>query len=402
MCAQSSDKTTVDTKIIHAGRTPQHHFGAVNTPVYRASTILFENYAAFKNIDFLGKTRWDKGGLSYGRKGTPITYQLEEAILNIEGGDHCLLTQSGVGAISVVLGGCLASGDHVLISDNVYGPTKMWIEHFGARYNITFDYFPPCVQAREFETYIKPNTKLVMFESPGSLTFEISDISALTYIAKQNNIISAIDNSWSAGYFFKPFQHGCDISIQAGTKYYVGHSDALFGSITCTKDVYKVLKNNLHLNGHCVDGDTAYLALRGIRTLGVRLRQHEKNALDVARYLEERPDVKQVLHPALPSFPQHDLFKRDFTGSCGLFSFTLDASLCDKVERFVDSLKLFGIGFSWGGFESLVMPCFDDNMQRHCTRNISQNDTVIRLHIGLEDPQDLINDLAHAFSVIYL
>ncbi|MFT6213228.1 MAG: cystathionine beta-lyase, partial [Alphaproteobacteria bacterium] len=279
MASQLSKKTSIDTKIIHSGRSPQHHFGVVNTPVYRASTILFDNYAAFKNLDCSGNTPWHSGGLTYGRKGTPLTHQLEEAILDIEGGDHCLLTGSGVSAISVVLSGCLSPNDHVLISDNVYGPTKMWAESFGSRFGISYSFFPPCVTAEEFKTYIKPNTKLVMFESPGSLTFEISDIPALTKIAKAHNIISAIDNSWSAGYFFKPFEHGCDISIQAGTKYYVGHSDALFGSITCRSKVYKKLRDTYYLNGHTIDGDTAYLALRGIRTLSVRLKQHEKNAL---------------------------------------------------------------------------------------------------------------------------
>jgi cystathionine beta-lyase len=278
----------------------------------------------------------------------------------------------------------------------------MWVEHFGSRFGITYSFFPPCATADEFKQLIKPNTKLVMFESPGSLTFEISDIPALTAVAKEHNIVTAIDNSWSAGYFFKPFDKGCDISIQAGTKYYMGHSDGLFGSITCKPEVFNRLRETHFLNGHTIDGDTAYLALRGIRTLAVRLKQHEKNALDVAHYLESRDDVKAVLHPALKSFPHHDIFKRDFTGSSGLFSFVIEKTDDQAIEKFINNLELFGIGFSWGGFESLVMPCFSDNMQRSCKGYVDDNDMVIRLHIGLEDSGDLIKDLANSFSMMYV
>jgi cysteine-S-conjugate beta-lyase len=404
MTSESLKKMTPETKIVHTGRCSKHHFGVVNTPVYRASTILFDDYQAFKNLDYSGKRPWYNGGLTYGRKGTPLTYQLEQAILDIEGGDHCLLTASGVAAISVVMSAFLSPNDHVLISDNVYGPTKMWAEHFGSRFGIDYTFFSPCITENDFKALIQPNTKLVMFESPGSLTFEITDIPALAKIAKEYNpnIITAIDNSWSAGYFFKPFEKGCDVSIQAGTKYYIGHSDGLFGSITCKADVFNRIRETHYLNGHTIDGDTAYLALRGIRTLSVRLKQHEKNALDVARYLESRDDVKAVLHPALESFPHHALFKRDFTGSSGLFSFVMNNIDEKAIERFINNLQLFGIGFSWGGFESLVMPCLRDNMQRSCKGYVDTNDIVIRLHIGLEDSSDLINDLANAFATMYV
>lgn len=393
-------KSQIDTKMIHSGRCPEYHFGVVNTPVYRASTILFKDYNSFKNQDCTGQKPWHNGGLTYGRKGTPLTCQLQNTILDLEGGDHCLLTASGVAAISVVMSSFLSPNDHVLISDNVYGPTKMWAEVFGKRFGISYTYFDPCISAEDFKTQIQPNTKLVMFESPGSLTFEITDIPALTKICKAHNIVSAIDNSWSAGYFFKPFDLGCDISIQAGTKYYIGHSDGLFGSITCTNKVYKKLYETHSVNGHTIDGDTAYLALRGLRTLPVRLKQHEQNALVVAKFLESHPAVKQVLHPALQSFPQHDLFKRDFSGSSGLFSIILHKTDEKYIAQFVDSLTLFGIGFSWGGFESLVMPCFGDNMQRSCNGNIVPDDIVIRFHIGLEDPEDLISDLSHSLEKI--
>lgn len=400
MASQSLKNKATDTKIVHTGRCSEYHFGAVNTPVYRASTILFNDYQSFKNIDYSGKRPWHSGGLSYGRKGTPLTYQLENAILDIEGGDHCLLTSSGVAAISLVMSSFLSPNDHVLISDNVYGPTKMWAENFGKRFGIEYSFFPPCASPQEFKALIKPNTKLVMFESPGSLTFEISDIPALSAIAKEHNIVTAIDNSWSAGYFFKPFEKGCDISIQAGTKYYIGHSDGLFGSITCKAHLFNQLRETHFLNGHTIDGDTAYLALRGIRTLAVRLKQHEQNALVVAHYLESRDDVKHVLHPALPTFPHHHIFKRDFTGSSGLFSFVMRNINENALETFIDNLELFGIGFSWGGFESLVMPCLKDNIQRSCNGYTNSDDVIIRLHIGLESPKDLINDLESSFSMM--
>lgn len=402
MSSHALKKMTTDTQIIHSGRTPEYHFGVVNTPVYRASTILFKDYQTFKNLDYSGNRPWYNGGLTYGRKGTPLTYQLEEAILNIEGGDHCLLTSSGVAAISMVMMAFLSPNDHVLISDNAYGPTKMWAEHFGRRFGIDYTFFPPCASADDFKSLIKPNTKLVMFESPGSLTFEISDIPALAAIAKEHDIVTAIDNSWSAGYYFKPFEKGCDISIQAGTKYYMGHSDGLFGSITCRANVFNRLRECHFLNGHTIDGDTAYLALRGIRTLAVRLKQHEQSGLKVAEYLQSRDDIKAVLHPALKTFPHHDLFKRDFTGSSGLFSFVMQNADEKAVECFINNLKLFGIGFSWGGFESLVMPCLQDNLQRDCKGYVTQNDTVIRLHIGLEDVDDLISDLSSAFATMYV
>jgi cystathionine beta-lyase len=399
---KSSKNLADDTKIIHTGRCSEYHFGVVNTPVYRASTILFKDFQSFKNIDYSGKTPWNKGGLSYGRKGTPLTAQLEQAILDIEGGDECLLTGSGVAAISVVMSAFLSPQDHVLISDNVYGPTKLWAEQFGTRFGIEFSYFNPTSTPQEFEQKIQKNTKLVFFESPGSLTFEISDIPALCQVAKKHNLVTAIDNSWSAGYFFKPFDHGCDVSIQAGTKYYIGHSDGLFGSITCKREFFSQLRSTYHLNGHTIDGDTAYLALRGIRTLAVRLRQHEKSALQVAQFLGNHSCVSRVLHPALPSFPQNHLFIRDFTGSSGLFAFVMNDTDDNAFEKFINNLSLFGIGFSWGGYESLVMPCFDDNLQRNCSNHIKSDEKLVRLHIGLEEPQDLIDDLVYAFSVMYV
>jgi cysteine-S-conjugate beta-lyase len=389
------------TQTLHSGRTPEHHFGVVNTPVYRASTILFKDYQAFKNADFAGNRPWHDGGLTYGRRNTPITHQLADTIKNLEGGDAAFVTCSGVSAIAVVMSSLLSTGDHVLISDSVYNPTKMWAEHFGTRMGISFDYIPAgALTESQIKSYFKPNTKLVMVEAPGSLTFEIADIPLISKVAHEYGAAVAIDNTWSAGVYFKPFEKGCDISIQAGTKYFTGHSDACFGSITCTERYKKIISQTHSLMGQSLDGDTAFLALRGMRTLHLRLKQHYESGLKIADFLENHPKIKTVLHPALPSSPDYGLWKRDFTGACGLFSIILRDGTEEKMERFVNHLKLFGMGFSWGGFESLVMPCLCDNMMRQYDENVRKNDCVIRMHIGLEDAQDLQNDLEQALDLI--
>ena len=390
-----------NTRTLHNGRNPEHHFGVVNTPVYRASTILFKNFEAFKNADFTGETPWYEGGLTYGRRNTPLTLQLAETIQDIEGGDACFLTCSGVSAISTVLSGLLSAGDHVLITDNVYSPTKHWVEHYGMRFDITYDYVPAPVVLADLSSYFKNNTKLIMLESPGSLTFEISDVPAISKIARDHNIAVVIDNTWSAGVYFKPFEKGCDISIQAGTKYFIGHSDSVFGAITCTEKYRKKIASSHGLTGQTLDGDTAFLALRGIRTLHLRLARHFESTVKVAEFLDNHPKIARVLYPALPTSPDYDLWKRDFTGATGLFSIILKEGTEKKMADFVNHLQLFGMGFSWGGFESLVMPCLGDNLKRdYMCGNSKQGDIVIRIHVGLEDPQDLICDLKQALEYL--
>lgn len=385
------------TQTLHAGRNPEHHFGAVNTPVYRASTILFKDYDAFKNADFAQKRPWHDGGLTYGRKNTPITIQLAETIRDLEGGDYGFVTCSGVSAIAVTMSAFLSPNDHVLISDSVYNPTRCWAEHYGKRMNIEFDYIPSGKMSREeIQSYFKPNTKLVMLEAPGSLSFEIADIPLIAEITHEQGAVVAIDNTWSAGVYFKPFEKGCDISIQAGTKYFTGHSDACFGSITCKAEFKKQISLTHQLMGQSLDGDTAFLALRGMRTLHLRLEQHYKSALEIAKWLEQHPKIDRVLHPALESSADYELWKRDFTGACGLFSVILKDGTEEKMEHFVDHLKLFGLGFSWGGFESLAMPCLGDNLVRHHQGNVQHKEFAIRLHIGLENSQDLKHDLENA------
>jgi len=397
----SKDKSLSEiTRALHNGRDPEYHFGAVNTPVYRASTILFNDFNAFKNADWAGKRSWKEGGLTYGRRNTPITLQLAETICDIEGGDKTFLTCSGVAAISVTMAAFLSPGDHVFISDSVYTPTKMWAEKYGKKMGIYFSYIPNDITKEELEAIFTDKVKLVMLEAPGSLSFEIADIPMISDIAHKHNAVVAIDNTWSAGVHYKAFEKGCDISIQAGTKYYTGHSDACFGSITCKSEFAEQINQTHAIMGQSVDADTAFLALRGIRTLHIRLKQHQESALEIANFLEGRNEIQSVLFPALPSSPDYILWKRDFTGACGLFSFILKDGSEEKVEKFVNNLKLFGIGFSWGGFESLIMPCLADNLIRNHEGNIKKNEYAIRIHIGLEDVNDLKEDLIKAFEAI--
>ena len=397
----SKDKNLSEiTRALHNGRDPKCHFGAVNTPVYRASTILFEDYKALKTADWSGKRCWKEGGLTYGRRNTPITLELADTIRDIEGGDNCFITCSGVAAISVTMAAFLSPGDHVLITDSAYTPTKVWAEKYGKRMGIHFSYLPSDITKEELEAIFTDKIKLVMLEAPGSLSFEIADIPMIAEVAHKHNAVVAIDNTWSAGVHFKAFEKGCDISIQAGTKYFVGHSDACFGSITCKQEFADRINQTHAIMGQSVDADTAFLALRGIRTLHIRLKQHEESAIEIAKFLEQHDKVGSVLCPALPSSPDYTLWKRDFTGACGLFSFVLKDSSEENVEKFVNSLKLFGMGFSWGGFESLVLPCLSDNLVRSHKGNIKENELAIRIHVGLEDVNDLKDDLANALEVI--
>ncbi|MEM6602967.1 MAG: PLP-dependent aspartate aminotransferase family protein, partial [Pseudomonadota bacterium] len=301
---------------------------------------------------------------------------------------------------AIVMSALLSPGDHLLISDNAYTPTKMWAETYGKRMNISFDMIHPDISEAELENAIQDNTKLIMLESPGSLTFEIADVPMITHIAHKHDIAVAIDNTWGAGVYFDAFKHGCDISIQAGTKYFIGHSDACFGTIACNKKYNRDIKITHKVMGQNLDGDTAFLALRGIRTLYVRLEHHMRSALKVAEFLENHPKIDKVLHPGLESSKYHALWKRDFTGACGLFSFTLKDNLESKMQEFIDALELFGLGFSWGGFESLVMPCLSDNLIRATQSEVASGASLIRINIGLENVDDLIADLTQALEKI--
>jgi cystathionine beta-lyase len=334
---------------------------------------------------------------TYGVRGTPTTFALESLITELEGGFGSKLYSSGLEAISAVLLTYLRPGDHLLVVDTVYAPVRHLLTHFLARRGIDFDYYSP--RETNLEALITPATRMIYTESPGSSSMEIQDIRAIADIAKsRKDLLLACDNTWSSGYCFRPLEHGADLSIVAGTKYLGGHSDVLMGSVTATEAAFERLHESSVLLGLAVSADDAALCLRGARTLHIRYPAHAERALAVAEWLEDRDEIVGVFYPALPSSPDHELWQRDFDGAASLFSIELDRALAPKQRQFVDSLTLFGLGASWGGFESLILPC---NMSAN--RSVDdwrERGPVLRLHIGLEDPEDLIDDLAASFAAI--
>lgn len=384
------------TQLVTAGRHPERYAGMVNTPVFRGSTILHESMAQLK--DQIKRRAANEPGVStYGRYGTPTHHALQEAIAALEGGFLSQVYPSGLAACATALTSLLAAGDHVLLTDSAYTPTRDFLTWVMGRFGVEFTIYDPTIGAG-IEASIRPNTRVVYVESPGSETFEVQDIPAIAAAAHRHGAKVVMDNTWGTPLFFKPFEHGVDISIQAATKYIVGHSDAMLGIVTCTEEMWPRIKRTTQDMGQTASPDDVYLALRGLRTMSVRLQQHWKSALQVATWLESRPEVEKVLHPALPSHPGHELWKRDFLGACGLFAVVLKPALAAAVEAFIDSLQLFGIGFSWGGYESLVIP-FDPSGDRS-TAQWPYTGQALRLHIGLEDPADLIADLEQGFKVL--
>lgn len=376
-----------DTILGHAGRNPQKYDGVVNPPVFHASTILAPDLETFDNFH--------KQKISYGIHGTETTFALEDAICALEKGAGAVLAPSGLAAICVVIMAYAKSGDHVLLIDNTYGPARSFMDKFMADYGVEAEYFPPSVGS-DIEKLIKPNTTLIWTETPGSHTFEMTDITAISEVAKSKDIIVAVDNTWSGGYYYKPLEHGADISVQAATKYIVGHSDCLLGTIVCNEKTLKKVRLTWDLLGMNVGPDDVFLAMRGIRTMGTRLRQHYESGMKVANWLKSHPDVLRVLHPALPDDPGHELWKRDFTGASGLFGFVMKQQERPALARMMDDLNLFGMGFSWGGFESLLIPS-NPAHYRSATKWDAGGQTM-RIHVGLEDPDDLIADLDAGFA----
>ncbi|MGY9056876.1 MAG: cystathionine beta-lyase [Alphaproteobacteria bacterium] len=377
-----------ETILTHAGRDPHAHFGAVNTPVFRASTILSPTYADRKREKGPREPR-------YGRRGTPTTFTLEDVLAEIEGADAAIICPSGLSAITTALLAFLQQGDHLLMADCVYGPARNFATKLLPRYGITTTFFAPDIGA-SIADLIQDNTKVVYLEAPGSLTFEMQDIPAIAKAAHAHGCTVITDNTWATGLYFKPFQHGCDVSVHAATKYIVGHSDAMLGAITCTEATYAPIREMWDLLGISAAPDDVYLATRGVRTMQVRLEQHQKNALEVATWLQGRPEVQQVLYPALGNDPGHAIWKRDFTGASGLFSMIIQQSSEAQLEAFFDGLELFGMGSSWGGYESLLVPS-DAGGNRTATE-WNPPGPLLRLHIGLENPADLIADIEAGFA----
>ena len=374
------------TRLAHAGREPARQHGFVNTPIYRGSTVIFPTVAALEAND---------QAFTYGRLGTPTVRALEEAIAELEGGHRTLLTPSGLSAIATSLLAFLAAGDELLIVDSVYRPVRRFCDNVLKRLGVTITYYDPRIGA-DIARLITKKTKVVFTESPGSQTFEVQDIPAIAEAAHAAGAVVILDNTWATPLYFKPFAHGADVSIQAATKYIGGHADIMLGSITMNEKTLGVVAKTHEDLGLCVGPEDVYLGLRGLRSLGVRLARHQQSAIEIARWLAERPEVARVIHPGLPSDPGHTLWKRDFTGSSGLFSIVLKPVPPERLAAMLDGLSLFGMGYSWGGFESLILP-FDPKAYRSATHWQAEG-PALRLHIGLEDVDDLKTDLDAGFA----
>lgn len=383
-----------ETRVVHCGLHPERHEGAVNPPVYHASTILSQSVKEYrrKRKDWLQELP----GTYYGRFGTPTTESLQEAIAALEGGHRSLVYPSGLAACAGALLACVSAGDHVLMADSVYGPTRNFTKGTLKRFGVTTTFYDP-LAAGGIESLIQPNTRVIYLESPGSLTFEVQDVPAIAEVARRRGITTIIDNTWGTPLFFKPFAHGVDVSVQAATKYIVGHSDAMLGIVTCTKDAWPRLKASTYELGQTAAPDDVYLAQRGLRTLAVRLKQHWQAGVTLAEWIARQPEVERVLHPGLPGDPGHAIWKRDFTGACGLFGVVLREGVSDKaLAAMIDGLELYGIGASWGGFESLIVP-FDPRESRSATE-WTHKGPCFRIHAGLENVEDLLADLEAGFG----
>jgi cysteine-S-conjugate beta-lyase len=379
-----------ETRLVTAGRDTKGQHGFVNPAVYHASTVLYptaEDLVAHRSR------------YQYGRRGTPTSEALEQALAAIEG-DGCAgvaLLPSGLTAISTALLSVAGAGDHILVSDSVYRPTRNFCEGVFKRMGVETTYYDPLIGV-DIAKLFKPNTRAVFVEAPGSQSFEMQDIPAIAGVAHDKGAVVLMDNTWATPLYFRAFDKGVDLSIQAGTKYIGGHSDIMFGCVSASAKTLPALKTVVTTMGLCVGPDDMYLALRGLRTMAVRLQRHHESGLRVARWLESRPEVLRVLHPALESNPGYNIWRRDFSGACGLFSVVLKPTSEKSVHAFLDELALFGMGFSWGGFESLVI-LFDCSEYRTATK-WAPGGPALRFHIGLENPDDLIADLERGFAAL--
>lgn len=380
-----------DTRLIHAGRSKKWTGNAVNPPVVRASTIVFDTMQELKEAT---KQRGNRVPF-YGRRGTQTHFAFQEAMCELEGGAGCALYPCGAAAISGALLSFLKQGDHLLMVDNTYEPTRGLCDKLLSGLGIETTYYDPMVGAGIVDL-IKPNTRVIFLESPGSLTMEVQDIPAICQVAQAHNIITILDNTWASPILCQPFELGVDISVQAATKYIIGHSDVMLGTASANAKYWPQLREHSYLMGYCASADDVYAASRGLRTLGVRLKQHEQSALKIAHWLANRPEVATIRHPAFSDNPGQPFFKRDFTGSNGLFSFVLKQGTAEQVQAFIEGMQHFKMGFSWGGYESLITATMNVQAMRTATK-WSYSGPLIRLHIGLEDPDDLLADLTQAF-----
>ena len=367
------------TQLEHLGRASADHFGSVNMPTYRVSTALFPTLESF---------RAQSQKMTYGRRATPSSEALCDTIATLEGGSHCMLTPSGLSAVSCAILSSVKSDGHILISDGVYDPTRAFCDDILPQFNIRASYYDPTDIEALAEAFT-PETQAVFTESPSSLTFEMQDIPAISALAHQHGARVILDNTWATPLFFKPFDKGVDISIQAATKYLCGHADLLLGTLTTNQSAYVDCARMHRRLGLCASGDDIYLTLRGLRTLEVRLERHQATAIKLAKFLAQRDEVAEVIHPALPSHPQHAIWQRDFLGASGLFAFRLKPVSEAQLAKMFDGFELFAMGYSWGGFESLIIPA----EPTRTAQTLDNTNPLVRIHAGLEDEDDLIEDL---------
>jgi cystathionine beta-lyase len=374
------------TRLVHAGRDPWEQHGFINTPIYRGSTVLY------RTTDDLVHRR---SRYVYGTVATPTREALEEAWTGLTGATGTVLTPSGLAAVSLALLSCLKSGDHLLVSDSVYRPTRNFCDTVLNRFGMETTYYDPAIGAA-IEGLLRANTAAVFTEAPGSESFEMQDIPAIAQVAHARDVIVLMDNTWATPLFFQPHEHGVDLAIEAGTKYLSGGSDLLLGLVSANERCWPRLRATFNAMAICPGPEDVFLALRGLRSLSLRLKEHERQALDLARWLSERPEVDEVLHPALETYPGHAIWRRDFKGSTGLFSVVLKPASAAAIAAMLDGLELFGLGYSWGGFESLVIS-FDCAAYRTATR-WRLSGPALRFYVGLEDLEDLKADLDAGFA----
>ncbi|HIB5007579.1 TPA: cystathionine beta-lyase [Klebsiella quasipneumoniae subsp. quasipneumoniae] len=389
----------LDTALVNAGRSKKYTQGSVNSVIQRASSLVFDTVEAKKHAT---RNRAN-GELFYGRRGTLTHFSLQEAMCELEGGAGCALFPCGAAAVANTILAFVEQGDHVLMTNTAYEPSQDFCTKILAKLGVTTSWFDPLIGA-DIARLVRPETRVVFLESPGSITMEVHDVPAIVAAVRQvaSEAIIMIDNTWAAGILFKALDFGIDISIQAGTKYLIGHSDAMVGTAVANARCWPQLRENAYLMGQMLDADTAYMTSRGLRTLGVRLRQHHESSLRIAEWLAQHPQVARVNHPALPGSKGHEFWKRDFTGSSGLFSFVLNKRLNDaELAAYLDNFSLFSMAYSWGGFESLILANQPEQIAHiRPDAEVDFSGTLIRLHIGLENVDDLQADLAAGFARI--
>ena len=386
----SSGETKLSDALAHLGRNPAISGRAVNLPIYQSSTMLFDTLAEFEQAR---EERYEQAVLYYGRYGNPASFELESMMAALEGGDGCVSLSSGLTAVTVAIMAAAKAGSHVLVADNVYGPTRLFCDNVLTRYGVEVTYFDPMI-GEELSALMRDNTSAVMFEAPGSGTFEVPDIPAIARAARAGGAVSLLDATWATPVFCRPLELGVDVVVHSGSKYISGHADAMIGFIVCRSAHYNEMRKMALAFGDRAGANDIFLALRGLRTLELRMRRHHESGMKIANWLAAQSSVARILHPAFESCPGHDFWRRDFSGAGGLFSVVLKPVGEDQVRAFIDNLKMFSVGLSWGGFESLALPVKPAAMRT--ATEWSAEGPVVRFNIGHEDPESLIEDLSQA------